>query len=1789
MDMVMSSQKPLWVPSLDRTNSKESYSYTEDGVSVFIDQNRAQSSMPKTKNIISMAPEAVILVKKKAFSSLKSSNDLKWMDRTEKLLLRSTKALFAYKVAQIRAYEALTKLDDFYEKYSQVHLAFFADFLYNTQFLTVPVDGMRDQLDLLKQDFINIYGPPNSWSADARTMYQVEVSNLTNGNSSTVDSSQALDIIMGAAKSALADVHYERTEWMQNEDRQIKETVLRDIMSMIKRNSFSDDHHLTSWIVDPSASYNYDIGPGTGVIEITAFTTFNTSCRCDTRSPSSASFTMEDPYRLTNILDDDIEIAIQEALNGTIGLMKALTEGDPNMGPVDGASIAAAGIEMLGLGSLDSTLDVDYIRDRLRTFYLGKPFINPADGVHFLIRGNRSTQDYSNNGTSVDSSNPIDWEENAVDDVILEAERRLYTDENLNLDVYRKMRNNSSLSMMHVFGGFVTRVTQNYSGGMHRMSVTCTDNLGWLEWSRVMLEPALQDPQGVLEDPLTPFVIVKDEQGKIDSTEAPELLSENKHLLGTGLLSYDSGLLNGQFANESNLVQGQYNYGGSLRGGKIIQHPNGLVYRWKDGIITATAGLTSSDPMHGEFVALKQHARNYGLNIAQDVLNNLDIANVLSVLIVGQPYNIETFMQQAFEAGSISSPSSTHTNPMDAMYAVLNSVKTQNSRFGNFRPYRMITMSSQSTQQATNNSINRNKINSNIEKLQRRKADLFNKISKLNESFPSSGNTAGAQNPLATSLMREVEAIQAGIKLQSLGAYDENKISSRDALVSNFNLFGTNRVLPFTGDYEADHQVTRAMTIVGAQRRVEDIRLNVDDNLFIVSDQYDNNTDIRAYIFKLNNSGWSIWQGKFYSPLQKCAQAARWLDLELFCNPAGHIEFRPPQWNKTPLTVLQELIRQKKYENKNVIPDFLENLFDTRIASIKKDIHTLNIKIALISLLLGYYPDKSVIPGMPVNGSLSLDFFGISVDRSGVRATSISGVGFRDSKDKSGSITGSLFNLSASASIKQSEASEGDIIDADTESQIGMFDPLTQETSGLGIINNIFGSQGNAEVAVRPGKSSEAKSIATIASLNNIRDSYKKRIGVDPLYDVIGSGKIAAEHFMFVPADAPAGHTKDTSRAFDLLKKLEVAVSTRDNHTSILKRNVDKEKELRRIEAILETGEQNLLDRTQGPVMGADVQDDFDSGNAVDIRDIHMVNSGRFSGYVRVVTAQKIGDDQYGRGISNGDYIQISGVGGVNGDIVNGEHYVEGVQNGSSSTSFVLTLTSGESILGPIGAGDGFLSSSRQTKSIDGITTSNARVVVSDSLMQGRGVGIIKGLYNAATLTRDIFTGDATKGSLFDHLIEDDTKNLLGPGSGKRFIINDDTIISANLSESPPDFTRVNVTGDAPIIGDAFKQAFQGVAFWAGGTDFDLWRQYGYKPRDFDLPFANDAEMQCRPYAVLELQKQRTKVNKGTVTVVGNEYYQPGDTIYLSYKGLLYYVTAVSHRFTIGSSFTTTLTLEYGHPPGDYLPSPLDVIGQQYVGNPLYENFLVYRSNSGDDSYTPLQPDSAIVFPPKPKITESNISTLLDHKENQTRYYNMMTNLSTMSVGNRYVLLRGFYCNDKDKSDVTARLAIIRNMLVNPVQLSQGQELGNSAGNMSGGLADDFADSIFRDTLPGLFGVNSTKNTVQMVLPNGMTATPIDEARIIEQIVNLRPGGGGSTEFEIECMDKSVFQPYTLDDRINTIYGDDTPEDAKERERATFPVGGPRQSGWSDVREEVVMGNDRAVSRIIEVGLIDIS
>lgn len=1529
----------LRVATANHNNEKSLFG---SGVLLNIGKNEVTSADPLERSVISSTPVASVIIKKKFFAGFAHNNDLQWLDTTERFLLRATKALFLYKVTQIRAYESLTKLEDFYRDYNQVNLDLFVEAYNNAQLLSIPNENVDSGL---------------------------------------------LSIIGNAISNSLENLAYDEYK--------------EDVLKILQRNAFSTDIRLSTWIIDPTSTENYGTGPGTGVIELTNVSSFSTNTSIES-NPSSATFSMVDPYRLLNIYEDDIEVAINEALLGNIGLFESIVNGELGIENVDAKSMVASVFEYIGLGQIDNTIDMDYVRDRLRTFYLGKTIVNAGDSVHFFIRSNKVIH---NMDEFVDES----FYE--IDETILEAERNLFTNKSIDLDTYKKLRSlsDNSFGMRHVYAGLAIEPSHSYSSGGWQISVTVLDNMKWLQWSRFMFEPALSDPQGILEDPLTPYKLEVDASGRVLTSGGAILLDENKQLINSGLLMYDSGILNGQFATENNLLQGQYNFAGSLKNNKILQHPHGLVYRWKNGIIATTAAINSVDPRNEDQISQKIHAEYYGLTVAQDVLTNLDVANILSILIVGQPYNVDSFIRQAYEAQNYNKSSSSNSlNALNQLSSVLDVVKKQNRYFGNFRPYRMITMSNQSVNESFNSNLMRKDINDNLIKLRSRKIELNRRIRDLSKVTNST-----LQNPnlLVRALMDEVSDIDKTINEQIKNA--QNSITSvGDALTENFNLFGTNRVLPLTGNFTADQNVTRAMMLVGAQRRIEDVRLNRDQNLLVISDQYDEGTDIRPFLLALRDSNFKVFQGTYVSVYEKCVGAAKIPNFEFFCNSQGHLEFRPPQWNKTPLTVLQELINLKKEKGINVIPDFLEDLFNTKISSSKLTIHQLNIKIVILALLLGKFPDRTIIPGISRTGENSLRFFGVKPSDDGPALNN----SIQSSFNKLSSDLNRLFSNQLSLDISLSE--EGDVLNADTSTILGQFDQIFQEQ------NNVF--QNVYNVASKTDSSSAmSEKYANPDAVNSIRDSFRTSYGLDPASGIIDDKRPFSEKdFIYYNSSIPNNETDVVSKIEKYLSKLQETISDRDQLVSSLLRIEEKRDELNEIDSIFSSSAVDDEDSVSGPLDGA--------------------------------------------------------------------------------------------------------------------------------------IELVDKLYNTTKAINDIFTGDATKGSVFDHLIEDNTRNLLGPGSGRRFIINDIDIISAEFSENIPQLTRVNVVGTDAFIGSRLDNSFDGVYYWAGATDFDMWRQYGYiEGPESKLPYANNAETQCKPFAYFELQLQRAKINTGNLTVVGNEYYEPGDNIYIPTKGLMYYVSSVSHSFEYNGSFVTRLTLTNGHAPGIYLPSPLDIIGQQYIKDDPTATIPSYRNIQGDDSYRALQPDSSIVFPPGALVTQSSITSLLDYKDNMVRYTNMMIDLSSIINNSRVVLIRGFIRNEEDRSRVENNISIIKSLLTNPIMLSQGQS--------STAIGDDLFD--FGSSALRGFGsqTSSTKNSISMQLPNGLPVAQIEPAKIVEQIVTLNNQIVSTGVSEITC--------------VNSI----TAEYLNSGDSALLPKGGPKQKTWLDIRDDLTQ-----VSNIIEVGILDI-
>jgi hypothetical protein len=1556
-------------------------SLTDTGAVGGLGKDLFTSDEKKSRNINSIAPNATILIKKKVFSTLSSANDVKFMDATEKMLLRATKALFAYKVQQIRSYESLMKFNNFRKEQNAVNLNLLDMMIREATMLKAKTESIESFFD--SESFISDLG------------------NLI--------------------------------ERSQEYKREFEYTT--DLLELVRRNAFSVDNFLTTWIIDPSNPDPYGLGPGTGVIELGTFTNFSTNVSLDS-SPASASFSMENPYSISVVKESDIEFAIQEALNGEYNLFRRLIEGDMQSydsiteTEINTGSLSSSLMTLAGFKG-DGTIDVDYIRQQLRSFYVGKQFINVADGIHIYVSSNRSK--YLASQASEDSSY------GEIDEIVLEAERRLMGMENIDLETYKEVRRNSedSFSMMHIFGGYITSCSDSYSSGKYTSSFNCTDNMGWLKWSRYLKNPALEEIHGPLEDPLTPFKFSVDDQNTPLSTDGFDLLDENKELLSSNLISYDSGLLSGYNAKESNLFQGEYGDYGSLYGSKVIQHPDGFVYRWKDGILSLTADFQSVNRDGNASKSTKVHAQQMNLTATEEVLSNLDIANILSILIVGEPYNVDTFITRTYEAHNFTSTSSGALNPTDPISTLIQTVKKQNNYYGNFKPYRMVTMSSRSAMESVNVAAIKNTVNSEITKLQKRRQTLLNQISSFARNFPRDQVVDMAnQNVIVATLNLEIENIDKTIKSKIQALRDSNVIGGNNDLRVNIDLFGQNRSIPFGSSLEEEEAMIRAMTQVGSLRRIEDVRLNRDKNFFIVSDQYDSMIDLRPFLLNLRNSGFKLFNGEYVDIHQRCTDASGYLNLEFFCNSQGHLEFRPPQWNRIPLSVLNNLLDIQKTSGRNVIPKFITSLFETRKDSLLYEVHKLNVQIALLCLLLGRYPDSSIIPGINLKGKDSLLFFGISFDNRN-EAINLFGAagafGLNSDSGVSSSLNRNILNKdksNVSIGLDYKFVENRKFLNGNVEDLLGDFDPIFQESTSL--LQDIFQTTAF-------GGSPPASNFATPENLQKIRDEFIKLFGSDPADDFNLSNKstFTNQDFYFEviqKQDWDNAADKVNKDRTVILKKIGNKISERDRLVTVLQRNNEKIKEFEDINQIL----------------------------------------------------------------------------------------TEGVQDEESRDDFL----------------------------------GKAEEAISYSMNYINKIG-----------------GSQKKTSMFDYLIEDDSSSILGYGSGKRFVIEDEDIITATYTETPPDYTRINVYGDAPLnMGNSLKGSTGGLYFWAGAVDFDLWRQYGYKSSNQQVPFLNDAEGQCKPYSILQLQLQKTRINRASLSVVGNEFYQPGDVVYVKSRNMLFYVESVSHTFSIGSSFSTTLTLNFGHPAGIYLPSPLDVVGQQYTTDILKDKFINYRSLKSDSGYIPFSPDSSIVFR---NTNNFNKQSVLSTDDNMIRFTNMMLDLSSNILSNsKFLLIRAFVSGTEDSDDgsqtkkAEEMLSLVKDMFVNPEMISKASPDSVTLSDL-GSLNDVIS------------GVKPSNKISQLRLPNGIIPVPVSPKNIVTQISYLDKTTNEAEEV-IQCVTPTL---------VGKIFTDEFEID--ERVINMLPKGGPKQRSWLDIRNIVSelkqLSKEAKVLPVIEIGILDLT
>ena len=331
----------------------------------------------------------------------------------------------------------------------------------------------------------------------------------------------------------------------------------------------------------------------------------------------------------------------------------------------------------------------------------------------------------------------------------------------------------------------------------------------------------------------------------------------------------------------------------------------------------------------------------------------------------------------------------------------------------------------------------------------------------------------------------------------------------------------------------------------------------------------------------------------------------------------------------------------------------------------------------------------------------------------------------------------------------------------------------------------------------------------------------------------------------------------------------------------------------------------------------------------------------------------------------------------------------------------------------------------------------------------------------ARTILYPSINTKTTLPDILEHMIEDEDTDDLGPGSGARYIIKENQIIDLIIAETEPEYTVIEVHGlfeeglapppNALNIGRGGNT--QSTAFAA---DYDLWRMYGFKmSQPVPASALSDPDSQLAPLAVYLLNKARKNILRGSCTIVGNEYMQAGEVIYIESRNLLFYVEEVSHSFSYSGTFTTSLKLIFGHTPGEYIPTMLDIIGKSLYSNRHQANLVRHVRHGYASGETPI---TTLIT--NNNSFDSSLGNLINgtfgeqNRKNLTNMVMAASGILTPNIGKNPVLELRIYHKSVADSGLVNIANQVKGWVINPSAQALGGELLPDA-NFAGGIGLD--------------------------------------------------------------------------------------------------------------------------------------
>lgn len=1017
---------------------------------------------PNIKNIITQTPELIILIKKRMFSSLAENYDEKYMNKDERHFYRAAKKLFENKCNEVSAYERLTKLTkilyDVGELTNPLAQAIYksldaiegndfnsegGDYLSGILYGSKTKDFLMKHKDAIQKIraalSLNGFNQTTTWIKDDKRQ---NVSNAGKGTGvieltivTSFECTSSVNLGEGSASFSILD---------PNRMLMITEA---DIERALYQTSY-EKYALTNYLTSTMEADNDDDLQYLNELRLT-------------RGASSITVKTDVSSRMYNkviMILDRLGYEITDRDGGGLNFDKL--NNDPNVPAYEKftneekkliTSIYKRTFKILSSKLRDFedyrkyNYEANYARKLMRLNFLGKQLIQPMDNVYAYIDSQRiedsmvigglkeSFLDMSDSimsGTSfagLGSANLLGMLDKTFGDInniasatkktgsgpsggfdFYEAEKNMLVGADFPIWLWNLLRPNFTGSTFGTccFCGVVQTVNESYSDGSYTVTVSCKDNAYYFEQGYINTKPGLDQFNGYLYDPLTPFDFTFDAAtGLLPDVSQFKLLPENLDKLNSNLYIMEDGKNAGYIANSSNIMEGDIEpilglsqtsniYSNIAR--RIYSMPEGMVYRWKSGI--GSAIINQSGTTDGA-MSSKLIQDNYGLVTVSDPFGGQDLFNVISILVCGEPYNFNTFMKSAQEFGTINIQAS-YNPDIDYFTSLFKAIKKQNKIWGNFIPFKKFstdpttfskTIALQTYTYAHSTSI-KTKMNE--------RAQLLNKLIQfegtnysfdiMNFSAPLFGTGGGAttinskNSSITNDLIKKIVLLDGQIQLHSQAITDalENETVAKSVIAVGSNIYYSS-----SDDTTPAAQRERYRLLISQQnqltkRHLWQVKANIDQNLFIIGTECDMDSDIQALAQSLTGD-FSYLNSSWTTVKEKLSQAISVLGLELFANSQGHIELRSPKYNRIPSTILFEMFRMNSDYGIKVYPDFLEKLFSNQVESVFTDIELLEDEIRLRAIALGADPNtngsiEGLLDGTLVKNAIETKFAFIS-------------------------------------------------------------------------------------------------------------------------------------------------------------------------------------------------------------------------------------------------------------------------------------------------------------------------------------------------------------------------------------------------------------------------------------------------------------------------------------------------------------------------------------------------------------------------------------------------------------------------------------------------------------------------------------------------------------------------------------------------------------------------------------------------------------------------------------------